>query len=39
MGRGVVADVDDMDGELWSPELLDYLAGDFVKNGSMTSSG
>ena len=33
MGRGFVADVDDMDGEPWSPELLDYLASDFVKNG------
>jgi mono/diheme cytochrome c family protein len=33
MGRGIVADVDDMDGEPWSPELLDYLAADFVKNG------
>jgi mono/diheme cytochrome c family protein len=33
MGRGMVADVDDMDGEPWSPELLDYLASDFVKNG------
>ena len=33
MGRGIVADVNDMDGEPWSPELLDYLASDFVKNG------
>ena len=33
MGRGFVADADDMDGEPWSPELLDYLASDFVKNG------
>ncbi len=33
MGRGFVADADDMDGEPWSPELLDYLAADFVKNG------
>ncbi len=33
MGRGFVADSDDMDGEPWSPELLDYLAADFVKNG------
>jgi Protein of unknown function (DUF1553)/Protein of unknown function (DUF1549)/Planctomycete cytochrome C len=33
MGRGFVADSDDMDGEPWSPELLDYLASDFVKSG------
>ena len=33
MGRGFVADADDLDGEPWSPELLDYLASDFVKNG------
>ena len=33
MGRGFVADVDDLDGEPWSPELLDYLASDFVKSG------
>ena len=33
MGRGFVADADDMDSEPWSPELLDYLAADFVKNG------
>ena len=33
MGRGFVSDADDMDGEPWSPELLDYLASDFVKNG------
>jgi hypothetical protein len=33
MGRGFVADADDLDGEPWSPELLDYLAADFVKNG------
>jgi hypothetical protein len=33
MGRGFVADVDDMDGEPWSPELLDWLASDFVESG------
>jgi hypothetical protein len=33
MGRGFVEDADDMDGEPWSPEMLDYLASDFVKNG------
>jgi hypothetical protein len=32
MGRGIVENVDDMDGEPWSPELLDWLAGDFVQN-------
>jgi hypothetical protein len=30
MGRGIVEQVDEMDGEPWSPELLDWLAGDFV---------
>ena len=33
MGRGFVADVDDMDGEPWSPELLDWLSSDFATNG------
>ncbi|HEY6391273.1 MAG TPA: DUF1549 domain-containing protein [Bryobacteraceae bacterium] len=33
LGRGLVADVDDMDGEPWSPELLDWLAADFVEHG------
>ena len=33
MGRGIVENVDDMDGEPWSPEVLDYLAADFVKGG------
>jgi mono/diheme cytochrome c family protein len=33
LGRGLVADVDDMDGEPWSPELLDWLASDFVEHG------
>ncbi|HEY1338172.1 MAG TPA: DUF1549 domain-containing protein [Bryobacteraceae bacterium] len=33
MGRGIVADVDEMDGEPWSPELLDALASDFVDSG------
>src|SRR5260370_7276231 len=32
LGRGLVADVDDMDGEPWSPELLDWLASDFVEH-------
>lgn len=33
MGRGIVEDVDEMDGEPWSPELLDALASDFVASG------
>ena len=33
LGRGIVEDVDDMDGQPWSPELLDWLASDFVSNG------
>jgi hypothetical protein len=33
MGRGIVENVDEMDGEPWSPELLDWLASDFVGNG------
>jgi len=30
MGRGIVENPDEMDGEPWSPELLDWLAADFV---------
>jgi hypothetical protein len=33
MGRGIVEPPDDMDAEPWSPELLDWLAGDFVDHG------
>ena len=33
-GRGLVADVDDLDGEPWNPQLLDWLASDFVAHGS-----
>ncbi len=32
MGRGLVEDPDEMDGEPWSPELLDYLAADFAEH-------
>ena len=33
MGRGIVENVDEMDDEPWSPELLDLLAADFVAGG------
>jgi hypothetical protein len=33
LGRGIVATVDEMDGEPWSPALLDWLASDFVAHG------
>ena len=33
MGRGIVENVDEMDGEPWSPELLDWLASDLVDGG------
>ncbi len=33
MGRGLVENPDEMDGEPWSPELLDWLASDFVEHG------
>ena len=32
MGRGIVENPDEMDGEPWSPELLDWLASDFVES-------
>jgi hypothetical protein len=32
-GRGIVANPDEMDGVPWSPELLDWLAADFVAHG------
>lgn len=32
-GRGIVANPDEMDGRPWSPELLDFLASDFVDSG------
>ena len=33
LGHGIVANPDEMDGEPWSPELLDWLASDFVEHG------
>jgi hypothetical protein len=33
IGRGLVQPVDDMDAEPWNPELLDWLAADFVEHG------
>ncbi|MCW5977528.1 MAG: DUF1549 domain-containing protein [Bryobacteraceae bacterium] len=33
MGRGIVDPPDEMDAEPWSPELLDWLAGDFAGQG------
>ena len=33
LGRGIVANPDEMDGQPWSPELLDWLASDFVEHG------
>lgn len=33
LGRGIVLDVDDLDGEPWNPQLLDWLASDFVSHG------
>jgi hypothetical protein len=32
-GRGIVENPDEMDGEPWSPGLLDWLASDFVDHG------
>lgn len=32
-GRGIVANSDEMDGVPWSPELLDWVASDFVEHG------
>jgi hypothetical protein len=32
-GHGIVASSDEMDGKPWSPELLDWIASDFVEHG------
>ena len=34
LGRGIVMPVDEMDNPPWSPELLDWLAADFIENGT-----
>lgn len=33
LGRGIVENPDEMDGEPWSPELLDWLSADFAGHG------
>jgi Protein of unknown function (DUF1549)/Protein of unknown function (DUF1553)/Planctomycete cytochrome C len=33
LGHGIVENPDEMDGEPWSPELLDFLAADFAAHG------
>jgi mono/diheme cytochrome c family protein len=33
LGRGIVENVDEMDGEPRSPELLDWLSSEFIANG------
>ncbi len=33
MGRGLVEPLDNMEQEAWNPELLDWLAADFVDHG------
>jgi len=33
LGRGIVENPDEMDGTPWSPDLLDWLASDFVDGG------
>lgn len=33
LGHGIVANSDEMDGEPWSPELLDWVASEFVDSG------
>ena len=33
LGRGIVANVDEMDEEPWSPEVLDWMASEFVASG------
>ena len=33
LGRGIVENPDEMDGVPWNPELLDWLASDFIESG------
>jgi hypothetical protein len=33
LGHGIVANVDEMDGEPWSPGVIDWLASDFIGHG------
>jgi hypothetical protein len=33
LGHGIVGNPDEMDGKPWSPELLDFVASDFVASG------
>lgn len=33
LGHGIVENSDEMDGEPWDPQLLDWLAADFVEHG------
>ena len=37
-GDGIVANPDEMDGVPWSPEVLDWLASDFVEHGTTSSA-
>ena len=32
LGHGIVANADEMDGQPWSPQVLDWLASDFVEH-------
>ncbi len=34
IGRGLIMPVDEMDNPAWSQELLDWLAADFIENGT-----
>ena len=33
LGHGIVANSDEMDGKPWSPQVLDWVASDFVEHG------
>ncbi len=34
MGRGIIMPIDEMDNPGWSQELLDWMAADFIENGT-----